>query len=175
MVLPCADLHAHALQGEVNPTRSALSTNNLRIPLDTGRVGVHVGRNKQHASGVVRSRPSLSIIMHPSLPTYLVLTGLTLSASGCAWRQPAATPVGGGNAASHRSAFLITLHCEPEDVLADWEEQQRAEVERERLYVAPVEAAAVADGDCELLIEAIRGGSEALLSEARYDRVRNRQ
>jgi hypothetical protein len=83
----------------------------------------------------------------------------------------------GGDAASHRSAFLITLYCEPEDALSDWEEQQRAEVERERLYgaPAPVEAEWVADGDCELLIEAIRGGSDALLSEARYDRARNRQ
>ena len=113
-------------------------------------------------------QPNLSIILS---------TGLLVGGAGCAWRQPtsARTP----NTDSHRSAFVINLHCEPEEEFADWEEQQIAEVERERLFGDAAAASLLSDDpaeeDCGLLIEAIQEGSDALLSEARYDRVRNRQ
>lgn len=61
--------------------------------------------------------------------------------------------------------------------MAAWHEEQQAAEEHERLFgelPATGGGEPGQDEDCDELVEAFRDGAEELLSEARFDRVRNR-
>ncbi len=114
-----------------------------------------------------------------SIATYICASGcLLFLGSGCATRMAGFHAPSDSETAS--SNFSITLHCEPEDPLANWEERAQAAAEEGMLWnedpdeILRADLAANADNECGTLLETMREGAEELHSEARFDRARNR-